>query len=62
MSKTITIHCPKCDKRKVIRREKDDPPAAVTVDIQCPKCNGGDFDSPIYHDAKGREVRPDAAK
>jgi hypothetical protein len=26
------------------------------VDIQCPECNGGDFDSESYFDAKGREV------
>lgn len=62
MSKTIVIHCPKCDQRKDVRREKGDPASAVTVDIQCPKCNGGDFDSPIYFDATGREVHSAAAK
>lgn len=56
MSKTIVIHCPKCDKRKEILREADDPASAVRVDIQCPECNGGDFDSPVYFNAKGREV------
>jgi hypothetical protein len=57
MSKTtIMIRCPKCAKHKEIRRLKSDPANAVRVDIQCPECNGGDFDSESYFDAKGREV------
>lgn len=37
-------------------RQPDDPPRAVKVRIQCPECNGGDFDTPHYFDAKGKEV------
>lgn len=52
----IMLECPKCQRRMVASREASDPLEAAKVHIQCPKCNGGDFDTPHYYDADGNEV------
>lgn len=52
----ITLRCPKCRRTKSAKRDSSDPPGTVTVEIQCPKCNPGDFDSPAYFDARGKEL------
>lgn len=53
----IRMECPKCHRRMNSIRDKHDPPEAVKVFIQCPECNGGDFDTPRYFNASGEEVR-----
>ena len=52
----VTLYCPKCKRRQKSTREADDPPGTAVVIIQCPKCNGGDFDTPKYQDANGAEL------
>ena len=52
----IRLACPKCRKSKRCDRQPDDPHEAAEVRIQCPECNAGDFDSPKYFDARGKEV------
>jgi len=52
----VMLRCPKCGRKQQTTAELDDPPAAETIIIQCPKCNAGDFDSPKYVDADGKEI------
>lgn len=52
----VTIYCPKCKRRQSVAKHETDPPNTATVCIQCPKCNSGDFDTPSYYDAQGREL------
>lgn len=52
----IALECPKCNGRTLAIREPADPACAVRVQIMCPACNPGDFDSPVYFDAEGNEV------
>lgn len=54
----VMLYCPKCKRRQKSTREADDPPGTALVTIQCPKCNGGDFDSPKYQDKDGNELLP----
>ena len=54
----IHLLCPKCGRKQSNnpREEAYDPPNAAVIQIQCPKCNGGDFDSEMYFDSKGNEI------
>ena len=52
----ILLECPKCEQQMLAERQPEDPRRAVKVHIQCPECNAGDFDTPHYFDAKGKEV------
>jgi len=52
----ITLRCPKCKLRKRAKRDETDPPGTVIIVLQCPECNGGDFDSPVYFDEAGNEL------
>lgn len=54
----IKLQCPKCGTSRLTDRDATDPPAAVRLQVQCPYCNPGDFDEPIYFDALGRQMRP----
>lgn len=51
----IRLTCPKCRKAMNVMRDND-PPRAAEAHIMCPACNPGDFDSPTYFDAAGKEV------
>ncbi len=57
-TRTINLRCPKCQKSKVVKRESSDPVSAVRVDIQCPECNGGDFDTPHFYGKNGQHIAP----
>ena len=40
-----------------IRREKNDHPKAVLVEILCPECVGGDFGEEVFfYDGNGDEI------
>jgi hypothetical protein len=52
----ILLRCPKCHKAETVPRDEFDPPRAARVEIQCPECNAGDFDSPHYFAADGSEL------
>lgn len=52
----IRLTCKKCRRTMNVIRQPEDPPRAAEVHIQCPECNPGDFDSPVYFDAAGKEV------
>lgn len=60
--KEVTLHCPKCGRRTKAKAERSDPPGTATVDIQCPECNHGDFDSPAYFDVAGKEISGDLTR
>lgn len=52
----VTLRCSKCEKEMRARKDDTDPLGTVVVEIQCPDCNSGDFDSPVYFDADGLEI------
>ena len=52
----VMLYCPKCKRRQSAALDPTDPPGTATVIVQCPKCNGGDFDTPKYQDASGAEL------
>lgn len=52
----IQVRCPKCNKAMMIDREPGDPARAMEVVIICPACDDGDFHTPTYFTASGREV------
>ncbi len=52
----VMLRCPKCGRKQKAALDDMDPPGTATVIIQCPKCCGGDFDSPLYEDANGKEL------
>lgn len=52
----ITLRCPKCGNQKLVPRDKTDPPETALVVLQCDRCNEGDFDSPLYYAADGRQL------
>lgn len=56
MSDTILLRCPKCRRSKRVPRCDHDYPEAVAVEIQCDRCNPGDFDEPHYFDAAGKSI------
>ena len=55
----VMLECIKCSKRRWVERDEFDPPGTAKVRVQCPDCNPGDFDSPSYFDAAGRELHFD---
>lgn len=62
MSNTITLRCPKCKQTTQVERAEWDYPEATTLVVRCGECCGGDFDQPVYRDAKGKEVLYDVAE
>lgn len=52
----VKLKCPKCKRTLTVERQDLDPPKTALVEIQCPECNGGDFDTPIFFDAQGNEL------
>jgi len=52
----VKLECPKCGASKLTERNDFDPPRTVKVRLQCPDCNAGDFDTPAFLDAEGREL------
>ena len=55
----ITLECPKCHRKQRAIRDSLDPPKTVRVQIKCPKCDDGDFDSPRFFNAAGKELDGD---
>lgn len=53
----VELRCPKCRKRQIVERDALDPADTARVDVQCPECNGGDFDTPRYFRADGSELQ-----
>ena len=54
---TVRLECPKCGFWKRSPLDDDfDPPGTVLVKLTCPDCNQGDFASPTYFDAQGKEL------
>lgn len=57
MSDTITMVCPGCGKRvETPRDETDHPDAAELHGIQCPDCDTGGFDMPVFLNSDGEEL------
>lgn len=56
MTGKIQIRCPKCSKTATIDRQPHDPVQAMEVVIICYDCDDGDFHSPVYLAASGRDV------
>ena len=58
MEGRIHLRCPKCGRKmRNIRREKNDHPKAVLVEILCPECVGGDFGEEVFfYDGNGDEI------
>jgi len=52
----IELYCIKCESRKTVDRQEDDPANAMLAHIQCPECVGGDFDSTEYFDKNGSKI------
>lgn len=52
----ITLRCPKCKKSMQTPADESDPEGTAVVEIMCPECNAGDFDSPSYLDASGKYI------
>lgn len=52
----VTLRCPECKNQKLVPRDKTDPPETALVILQCDRCNEGDFDSPMYFAADGRQL------
>jgi hypothetical protein len=52
----ITLKCPSCGKCRAVARLAIDYPEATTVHFRCEDCNHGDFDEPMYFDARGRHI------
>jgi len=53
------LRCPKCGKQKTTKRQPEDYPEAVRMEIVCPKCDDGDFHEPFYYDADGTHITRD---
>lgn len=56
MAGQIQLRCPKCSKTMMADRQADDPAQAMEIVIICPNCDDGDFHSPVYLAASGRDV------
>ena len=56
IQKDIEINCSKCNKLGIANRDETDPPHAVRMQLHCPECNDGNFDEPMYFDAKGKHI------
>ena len=56
MPSQIQLRCPKCSKTMMGDRRYGDPLQAMEVVIICPDCDDGDFHSPVYLAASGREI------
>jgi hypothetical protein len=56
--RNILIQCPTCNKKKVVPREKFDPPRAVRAEFNC-GCESGGFDLVDYFDADGKWCNAD---
>lgn len=52
----VTLKCKKCSLTRRVIKEKTDPEGTATILLQCPECNGGDFDEPVFLDAAGKEI------
>ena len=61
MAGQIQIRCPKCNKTMMNDRQPEDPVQAMECVIICPACDDGDFHSPTYLSASGREIDWDSA-
>jgi len=55
----IQLRCPKCKRKLTVKREPEDYPEAVRLEVTCPRCNGGDFAETMYFDASGKHITRD---
>lgn len=56
MAGQIQLRCPKCSKTMMGDRRPEDPKQAMECVIICPDCDDGDFHTPTYLTASGRDV------
>lgn len=56
MTGQIQVRCPECNATTITDRQADDPVQAMEIVIICPACDDGDFHSPVYLSASGKEV------
>lgn len=56
MTGQIALRCPKCSARQYDQRRPGDPVQAMEMVIICPACDDGDFHTPEYLTASGRDV------
>lgn len=56
MTGQIQVRCPECNASTITDRQAGDPVQAMEIGIICPACDDGDFHSPVYLAASGREV------
>lgn len=56
----IKLCCPSCGGEQMVARKREDPPAARTMSMPCPRCWPAGMEKcvPIYRDADGKEVFP----
>jgi hypothetical protein len=52
----ILLRCPSCGKTLKQKRDPTDPPSAVIMETQCPRCVGSGFSFVEYFDALGNPV------
>ena len=52
----VTITCRGCGRRKMVERDKTDPPATARVDCICDRCDQGDKAEVFYFDSSGRQI------
>lgn len=55
----IQLRCPSCKKAMTVKRQPEDYPEAVRLEVTCPKCNAGDFAETMYFDASGKHITRD---
>lgn len=56
MAGQIALRCPKCSTREYDQRRPGDPMQAMEMVTICPNCDDGDFHTPVYLTASGRDV------
>lgn len=51
------MRCPTCGRKQSnMPRQEYDPDAAALLELQCERCNKGDFAIEHYFDLEGKEV------
>jgi hypothetical protein len=55
----ILLECTSCGRKKRVPREPTDPPGLALMQMQCDRCNRGDFAPEFYFDAQGHEINCD---
>jgi hypothetical protein len=58
----LLLRCPLCKRERMVTRQIGDYPEAVRMEIQCDRCNTGDFDEVMYYDAGGKHITRDTSE